>query len=393
MLKSDEIRKKITAKVEETEKYRNEGKIAEAKAAAKEILKLKDELDVQLTLEKTADEEFFASAVPAGKKTFGVDMRNKCGGVPGDDYRKNFVNAIRGKFKNNAANYLRESSLPDGGYLVPSEFHKEIISQLDEENVMRQIGQTISTESVHQIPIVQTKPAAAWVGEGEEINFSNETFGSVNLSAYKLAVAIKVSNELLADSFYPIEQHLVHEFALAFGRAEEDAFLNGTTALGDTAKKPTGILPTLATSPSTTISTEGAEVTVNDLLNLEFSLKRPYRKRAVWLMSDSLLAIVRKMKDQVGRFIWEPSMTEAEPAKLYGYPVYTSPFMPSLASGNVIALFGDFADYFLIGERGQRVFKPLRELYAMADTTAYLMLERVDAKLTNLEAIKALKLK
>ena len=169
--------------------------------------------------------------------------------------------------------------------------------------------------------------------------------------------------------------------------------MNGTTALGDTAKKPTGILPTLATSPSTTISTEGAEVTVNDLLNLEFSLKRPYRKRAVWLMSDSLLAIVRKMKDQVGRFIWEPSMTEAEPAKLYGYPVYTSPFMPSLASGNVIALFGDFADYFLIGERGQRVFKPLRELYAMADTTAYLMLERVDAKLTNLEAIKALKLK
>lgn len=388
MLKSDEIRKEITAKVAETEKYRNEGKIAEAKAAAQEILKLKDKLDVQLTLEKTEDENFFRNFAPLN----GVDMRNKFGGVQGEDYQRNFVNAIRGKFRTNAVNYLRESSLPDGGYLVPSEFHKEIVSALEDENVMRQIGQTITTASSHRIPIVSTKPAAAWVGEGEEINFSNETFGSVNLEAYKLAVAIKVSNELLADSFYPIEEHLTREFALAFGRAEEDAFLNGTPDATN-PKSPTGLLPTLATSPSTTISTEGSEVTVNDLLNLEFSLKRPYRKRAVWLMSDSLLAIVRKMKDQVGRFIWEPSMTEAEPAKLYGYPVYTSPFMPSLASGNVIALFGDFKDFYLIGERGQRVLKPLRELYAMTDQTAFLMLERVDSKLTNLEAIKALKLK
>lgn len=388
MFKSDEIRKEITAKVAETEKYRNEGKIAEAKVAAQEILKLKDKLDVQLTLEKTEDENFFSNFSPLN----GVDMRNKFGGVPGDDYRKNFVNVIRGKFRTNAVNSLRESSLPDGGYLVPSEFHKEIVSALEDENVMRQIGQTISTASSHRIPIVSTKPAAAWVAEGEEINFSNETFGSVNLEAYKLAVAIKVSNELLADSFYPIEQHLVHEFALAFGRAEEDAFLNGTTALGDTAKKPTGILPTLATSPSTTISTQASELAPDDLVNLEFALKRPYRKNAVWLMSDSLLSQIRRMKDSTGRFIWQPSFMDSEPSKLLGYPVYTSAYMPAMTSGNVIALFGDFKDYFLIGERGQRVFKPLRELYAMSDQTAFLMLERVDVALTDLSAVKALKL-
>ena len=388
MRKSDEIKQEITAKVTELERYRNSRDLARAKVAAQEVLKLKDELDVQLTLEKTKDENFFRNCSPLN----GVDMRNKFGGVPGEDYQQNFVNAIRGKFKNNAANYLRESSLPDGGYLVPSEFHKEIVSQLEEENVMRQIGQTISTASVHQIPIVQTKPAAAWVAEGEEINFSNETFGSVSLSAYKLAVAIKVSNELLADSFYPIEQHLTREFALAFGRAEEDAFLNGTTALGETAKKPTGLLPTLATSPSTTIQTQSSEVSADDLVNLEFSLKRPYRKNAVWLMSDSLLSQIRRMKDSTERFIWQPSFMDSEPSKLLGYPVYTSAYMPAMTSGNVIALFGDFKDYFLIGERGQRVFKPLRELYAMSDQTAFLMLERVDVALTDLSAVKALKL-
>lgn len=388
MLKSDEIRKEITAKVEETERYRNSGRIAEAKNAAQEILKLKDKLDVQLALEKTEDEEFFASAVPAGKNSFS----RKLSGVQGEDYRKNFVNAIRGKFKNNAVNYLRESSLPDGGYLVPSEFHKEIVSALEEENVMRQIGQTISTESVHQIPIVQTKPAAAWVGEGEEINFSNETFSNVNLSAYKLAVALKISNELLADAVYPLEAHLIQQFARAFSNAEESAFLTGETALGDTAKKPTGILPTLATSPSTTISTQASELAPDDLVNLEFALKRPYRKNAVWLMSDSLLSQIRRMKDSTERFIWQPSFMDSEPSKLFGYPVYTSAYMPAMASGNVIALFGDFKDYFLIGERGQRVFKPLRELYAMSDQTAFLMLERVDCALTDLSAVKALKL-
>ena len=390
MLKSNEIKLDINEKRAELEKFQREERIQEAQNAATELNKMVDALNVQLALEKSDFENFLKEAEPLNKSTGGKNIK---GGIAGEEYREKFFNAVRGKFKTSAVNFLRESNRPDGGYLVPSEFHSDIVSSLEEENVMRQIGTVFSTESIHRIPVVASKPTANWLAEGETINFSQETFDSVQLDAFKLGVSIKVSNELLQDSFYPIEEHLTREFALAMGRAEEDAFLTGTTAQGATEKNPTGILPTLATSPTTTITTKETEISVEDLLNLEFSLKRPYRKQAVWLMSDSVLSLVRKMKDAVGRFIWEPNLTETEPARIFGYPVYTSPYMPAMESGNVVALFGDFKDYYLIGERGQRVFKPLREILALSDQTAFLMIERIDAKLTNLEAVKALKLK
>ena len=391
MLKSDEIKKDLDEKIAETERYRNEGNRARAKVAAQELLKLKDELDVQLALEKSDFENFLKNAEPLNAPPVG--NKNKRGGIAGEDYSKSFWSAVRSKFKNQAGSYLREASLPDGGYLVPEEFHSAIVTELEQENVMRQIGTTIQTAATHRIPVVSSKPAASWIGEGEEVSFTNEAFGQISLEAFKLAAAIKVSNELLADSYYPIEAHLTQEFVKAFARAEEDAFLNGAPDPNSTAKTPTGLLTTLAASPTTTIETSATTLAVEDLINLEFSLQRQYRRNAVWLVNDSLVAELRRMKDQVQRFIFEPSLVLGEPERLFGKPLYTSPFMPTLASGNIIALYGDFADYYLIGERGQRIFKPLRELYAMSDQTGFLMLERVDAKLTNLSAIKALKLK
>lgn len=387
MTKSLELKLAIEDKRAEVEKLQRAENLTEAKKAAAELTKLVDEYEVEVAKEKSDFEYFLQHGTPINFPE-GMTLYNKAG-VAGEDYRRKFLTAIRSKFKNNA---LAESALSDGGYLVPSEFHREIVTALEEENVMRQIGMTITTQSAHRIPIVSTKPSATWVGEGENINFASETFSQVTLEAYKLAVSIKISNELLADSFYPLEAHLTQEFAKAFGRAEEDCFLNGTTAVGATKKNPTGLLPTLETSPTTTITTQGATLAADDLLNLEFSLKRPYRKKACWLFNDSTVAQIRKLKNQTQDYIWQASVVDHEPDRLFGYPVYTSTFMPTLASGNVIALFGDFADFFIIGERGQRVIKPLRELYAMSDQTAFLMLERVDCALTDINAIKALRL-
>ena len=391
MLKKHELYNEIADKRKELEKLQREENLPEALKVADELNKLVDEYNVEVAKEKSDFENFLKDAEPLNAPPVG--NKNRRGGIAGESYSKSFWNAVRSKFKNQAGSYLRESSLPDGGYLVPEEFHSAIVTELEQENVMRQIGTTIQTAATHKIPIVSSKPAASWIGEGEEVSFTNEAFGQVSLEAYKLGVAVKVSNELLADSYYPIKAHLTQEFAKAFARSEENAFLNGSPDPLSQAKTPTGLLTTLAASPSTTIETSTTTLAVEDLINLEFSLQRPYRKNAVWLVNDSLVAELRRMKDQVQRFIFEQSLVLGEPKRLFGRPIYTSPFMPTLASGNIIALYGDFKDYYLIAERGQRIFKPLRELYAMSDQTAFLMLERVDAKLTNLSAIKALKLK
>ncbi|MBQ4494306.1 MAG: phage major capsid protein [Selenomonadaceae bacterium] len=308
-------------------------------------------------------------------------------GIVGGEYHKNFLNAFRTNFRH-AHNELREGALASGGYLLPTEMHDEIISALSEENIFRQIGKTIATASEHKITIVATKPTAAWVGEGEEISFSNENFGQISLSAYKLAVSLKVSNELLQDSFYNLEDHFIKEFSAEFARAEENAFLNGT---GENS--PKGILPMLAASATGALQTTGTEITADDLISLQFSIDRVYRKKAVWLMNDATLAHIRRLKDSTGNFIWQPSLTDEEPSKIFGQAVYTSAFMPAPAAGNVAVLYGDFADYFLIGERGQREFQPLRELYAMSGQTAFLMTERIDAVITNPAAFRGLKIR
>lgn len=306
------------------------------------------------------------------------------GNINGKEYRENFMKAFRDRFSR-ANDYLRVGELSDGGYLCPTEFNDAIVSKLQEDNVLRQVCKVITTASTHQIPVIATQPAASWIGEGDTVTFSNASFGQVTLDAHKLAVALLVSNELLQDSYYGLENFLIEEFGRAFARAEEESFLNGD----GTNNQPLGLLPTLAQSATSTLQTTGAEISADDLITLMYSVDRPYRANASWLINDSTLANIRRLKDSTQNFLWQPSLTEGEPPQLLGHRVYTSSFMPPTASGNTCVLFGDFSRV-VIGERGNRQVRPLRELYAMSDKTAFLMLERVDVALTDRHAIRGL---
>lgn len=310
---------------------------------------------------------------------------NTSGGVQGADYSRKFITECRTRFRT-AYNTLKESPTESGGYLVPAEFHDEIISQLKEENVLRQIGRVVQTANDREIAIVATAPTAAFVSEGQQINLSTEGFARKTLKSYKLASGVSVSNELLADSYYDVESHLQLEFSKAIGSQEENAFLNGTGS-----NVPTGLIATLAADSSTTITSSGtAVVSSDDLINLVYSLPRPYRKNACWLMNDTTLAAIRKLKDNTQNYLWERNMALNEPSTLLGFPVYTSEFMPNIASGKIPVIFGDFSKY-IIGLRGEMIFKPLYELHALQDLTSYLMIERVDAVLSDKFAMKGLK--
>ena len=322
-----------------------------------------------------------------GADPFSAPITNQRPGVVGNEYRRNFINAFRTKFKQ-AQNFLRESTLPDGGYLLPETFSDQLITKLEAENVMRTISKVITTKSTHQLNIIASEPAANWVTEGEEIQLGDAQFGRVTLAAFKLAVGTKITNELLSDSYYNLEAELIAMFSRSIAAAEESAFIsgNGTT-------EPQGILTALSATASGFITTNGAEISADDIINLQYTLKRPYRKNAVFLCSDAAISHLRKLKDSTQNFIWQPSLTEAEPPTLLGAKVYTSPFMPSLESGACPILYGDFKDYFVIGDRGERTVRPIHELFSLMDCTGYLMLGRVDSRLTDSDAIRGLKLK
>ena len=307
-------------------------------------------------------------------------------GVSGTEYRKNFFDALRTGFKK-AVNNLAESPLQQGGYLVPAEFHDEIITALTQENVLRQISRVVQTANDRRLVIQATPPTAQFVSEGQQITLSTETFDQKILGAYKIAAGVSVTNELLADSFYDIESHLTLEFSKAIAALEENSFLNG-----DGNGQPLGILTQMQADTSTTITTAGAAISADDIISLAHKLKRPYRKNACWLMNDSTLAAIRKLKDNNQAFIWQAGLAAGEPDRLLGYSVYTSEYLPEIASGNIAILLGDFSK-FIIGQRGEMVFKPLRELHALQDLTTFLMIERIDAVWSDVQAIRGLKIR
>lgn len=300
-------------------------------------------------------------------------------GRASDEYRKAMLDAFRSNFKR-VSNILQEGVDADGGYLVPEEYDRRLIDTLSEENIMRRLATIITTSGEHKINIAATKPAASWIEEGGALAFGDATFSQILLDAHKLHVAIKVTEELLYDNAFNLEGYILDQFGKALGNAEEDAFLNG-----DGTGKPLGLFA--ATGGGTVAGTLTAAIKSDDMLDLVYALKRPYRKKASFIMNDKTLSSLRKLKDNNGAYIWQPSYQAGEPDRVLGYAVHTSAYAPE----DAIA-FGDYK-YYNIGDRGTRSFSELRELFAGNGMIGYVAKERVDGKLILPEAVQILKLK
>jgi len=307
-------------------------------------------------------------------------------GRASDEYKKALLQAMRTNFRQ-ISNVLQEGIDPQGGYLVPDEYDKRLIDILTEENVMRTLGTNITTSGEHKINIAATKPAAAWIEEGGTLTFGDATFDQIILDAHKLHVAIKVTEELLYDNAFNLENYILTQFGKALSNAEEDAFINGT-GVG----QPLGILAETGGAQVGVTSASSTKVTADEIINLVYSLKRPYRKNAVFLANDVCIAELRKLKDNNGQYLWQPSLQAGEPDRVLGYKVYTSPYFPVPAAGGTAVAFGDFS-YYNIGDRGTRSFAELKELFAGNGMIGFVAKERVDGKLVLPEAVKLLQMK
>jgi HK97 family phage major capsid protein len=299
-----------------------------------------------------------------------------------DAYAQNFWQMMRGHAVVDA---LKEGTDPDGGFLVPNEFENQLIQKLQEANVLRTISHVIQTNSgEHKIPVVASEGTAAWLEEEAAYTESNTQFSQVSLSAHKLGTLIKVSEELLNDSAFDLMSYLSDEFGRRLGNAEEQAFLTGTGT-----GQPTGILTDTNGASAGSTAAKADTLTFDDLIELFYSLRAPYRQNAVFLMNDDTVKAIRKMKDNNGQYIWQPSVQAGQPDRILNCPVYTSPFMPTMAASNKPVLFGDF-NYYWIADRQGRTFKRLNELYAVTGQVGFLGSQRVDAKVILPEAIKTL---
>lgn len=306
-----------------------------------------------------------------------------------NEYRSNFWNLMRTKSPMpQVVDALRIGADSEGGYLVPDEYEHTLVQALEEENIFRSLAHIIRTASgERKIPVVSSKGTASWIEEGGAFPESDDAFGQVTIGAYKLGTTIKVSEELLNDSVFDLESYIAMEFARRIGAKEEEAFFSG-----DGSGKPLGVLADKGGAEVGVTAASSTAITADELLDLYYSLFSPYRKKAVWVVNDSTIKAIRKLKDNNGQYLWQPGLIANAPDTILGRPVKTSAFMPSIAAGAKSILYGDF-NYYWIADRQGRTFKRLNELYATTGQVGFLASQRVDGKLILPEALKVLKQK
>lgn len=304
-----------------------------------------------------------------------------------NEYKQDFWNFMRRK-NAKLTNALQVGTDSEGGYLAPDEFEHTLIEALEEENIFRKLAHVIQTSSGdRKIPVVATKGTASWVDEEAPIPESDPAFDQVSIGAYKLATMLKVSEELLNDSVFNLESYIAREFGRRMGSKEEEAFL-----IGDGSGKPTGVFHATSGGEIGATAASATAVTADELIDLFYSLRSPYRKNAVFIMNDATVKLIRKLKDNTGQYLWQPSLTAGTPDTVLNRPVYTSSFAPLAEASSLTVAFGDFS-YYWIADRQGRSFQRLNELFAVTGQVGFRATQRVDGKLILPESVKLLQMK
>ena len=308
-------------------------------------------------------------------------------GRASDVYKKAFWDRLRRKDPVDVElrNALETGEDSEGGYLVPDEFEHTLVQGLNENGIIRSHAHVITTSSgLHKIPVVASHGSAAWIDEEGAYTENDEVFGQVQLDAHKVGTLIKVSEELLNDSAFDLESYISSEFSRRIGDKEEEAFL-----VGNGTSKPTGILNATGGGTVGVTAAGAAAITADELVDLYYALKAPYRKNAIWVLNDTTIKLIRKLKTGDGQYLWQPGIKDGEQNMILGRPYFTSPFMPTAAAGAKTLIFGDL-NYYWIGDRVGITFKRLNELYAGNGQVGFMASKRLDGRTVLPEAIQIL---
>ena len=277
---------------------------------------------------------------------------------------------------------LIKANAASGGNLVPTDFYNRLVAHLIEVSGVMQAGPTVLNtsggESI-QVPKTTSHFTASIVSETSAIATSESQFGQVTLGAYKYGAMFQISRELLSDEGVDLEGYLAMNAGRALGNAMGAHFITGTGT-----NQPSGIVQG-AVGAVTGASGGGGAPNADNLIDLYYSVISPYRasRSCGWLMSDTTVGKVRKLKDTSGQYLWQPSLVAGTPDTLLGKSVWTDPYVAAVATGGKSVIFGDFSQYFIRLAGGVR-FERSDEFSFDKDLVTFRTLLRADGSLVDL---------
>lgn len=276
-----------------------------------------------------------------------------------------------------------------GGYLVPQGFRDTLVRTMARFGGVREAATVISTESGQTLPwptMNDTANKGALLAENTQVTEQDATLGQASLGAYMYtSKLIRVSLQLLQDSGVNIDTLLGDVMAERLGRITNEHFTTGTGTA-----QPEGI-QTAAVSGVTLGTGNTTSITADGLIDLVHSVDPAYRnERAAFMLRDSVLGSLRKLKDTTNQYIWQPGLQAGQPDSLLGYPIIVNQDMPDPAASVKSVLFGDFqAGYVVRDVLGIQTLR-LEERYADFLQVGFLAFLRTDGRAQNTAAYRAL---
>jgi len=295
-------------------------------------------------------------------------------------YNRSFWNVMRGK-ELSSEKIEKGRNTDTGTYDIPSTSQNKYVAELDKISLFRNLGSVISApDSGYRIFAKDSDDLVMWVKENASIPIYDgiNDFTINTLDSYKLAALIKLDDEFVHDATFDIEDYLIKRLAKNFGKAEDNAFINGN---GE--DMPTGIL---ADDIGAKTGVTSVSIAYDNVISLYFSLKPEYRKNAVWLMNDKTALSLRTLKDDAGNYLWRDSNDT-----ILGKNVVFSEHMPDAVPTNKPIVFGNFPYYWVIIRKPVSL-RSLTEKFAVNNQIGYLAFEFLDGKLIRPEAIKVIEM-
>lgn len=316
--------------------------------------------------------------------------------APGVDYSEEFRKIARGEsrgFNLPLPSPVEQRTLLDSNTPLPTSFVGQLYRTLIDTSTIRQANPTVFSTSSGEnlvVPRATAYGSASWIAEGGSIGASDPTLSSVTLGAYKVGVLAQISSELLADEGFDVAGFIAAQAGMLIGVKVDTAYVAGTGTTQPTGfltGAPVALTAATGTGSTTGLPTSGAVVAGDVLVELYHSIIPQYRPRASWIMHDSTVKVVRKLKDSTGQYIWQPALVAGQPDTILGRPVYPDPHMPQIGASTTPIAFGDFRGYFV------RDVTPLRfersDEYAFGtDLVSFRALYRTDGVLADTNAVK-----
>ena len=293
----------------------------------------------------------------------------------------------------------------DGGYLVPDEVERAVNRAVRDVSPIRAIaGIRQVSGSVYRKPFAVTGAEAGWVAEtAARTETDSPTLAALSEMSFptmELYAMPAATQALLDDSAVNIDEWIAEEVRDSFAQQEGTAFVTGDGTAKpkgflnytkvDNASWAWGSIGFISTGVNGAFPTASATVAPGDkLIDLVYAVKAGYRGNGAFVFNRATQAVIRKMKDAEGHYLWQPATKAGDPSLVLGYPVAESEDMPSLATDSYSVAFGDFRRGYLIVDRvGIRV---LRDPYSQKPYVLFYTTKRVGGGVQDFNAMKLLK--